>query len=245
MIVVADASVAIKWFLPEEGSDDAARLLASDAEFHAPNSLRLDLAGLLQRREMRGEIAAGLARGIARELDRMIAGWHPSAELLGAHMPKPWRAATRSPISSISNCRSGSGRRYHRQPRPPDCMPWASVTALEDWAKVEGGGRGGGGGEGGEEGRGEEGRGEGGGRGGRGRGGGRCLKDHGEEGGGGEKGGGGEGRGEERGGREEGEREEGREEEGGQGRNNRPSGAFGLSQQRNTMPARSRPGCGV
>ena len=111
MIVVADASVAIKWFLPEEGSDDAARLLASDAEFPAPELLRLDLAGLLQRREMRGEIAAGLARGIARELDRMIARCTPAPNFWGLHMPKPWRAATRSPISSISNCRSGSGRR--------------------------------------------------------------------------------------------------------------------------------------
>lgn len=137
MIVVADASVAIKWFLPEEGSDDAARLLASDAEFHAPDSLRLDLAGLLQRREMRGEIAAGHARGIARELDRMVAGWHPSAELLGAAYAEAM--ARRHPVADLVYFE------LSKRLRAPlitanrallICMPWASVTALEDWAKM-------------------------------------------------------------------------------------------------------------
>ena len=108
MIVVADASVAIKWFLPEEGSDDAARLLASDAEFHAP-----ELAAARPCGPVAAPRDAGRNRRRSCPRDRPRTGPHgcrpgtPAPNFWGLHMPKPWRAATRYPISSISNCRKG------------------------------------------------------------------------------------------------------------------------------------------
>ena len=47
MTLVVDASVAVKWFLPEIDSDQALALLASDAVFHAPELLRLEIANAL------------------------------------------------------------------------------------------------------------------------------------------------------------------------------------------------------
>lgn len=137
-IVVADASVVIRWFLPGDLSENAARLLASDAEFHAPDLLRHDVAHLLWRRERRGEVTRELSRRIRRELERIIARFHDSAPLLDAAYDEAFERQhplhdlvyfelakrLKAPLVSASH-------------RFLSVMPWASVVSLEDWKEPE------------------------------------------------------------------------------------------------------------
>ena len=72
---VVDASVAVKWLIPEEHSECAMRLLdgwlEGGLELDAPGLLRLEVTNALRRYVERGVIDAGKAReglGIFREI---------------------------------------------------------------------------------------------------------------------------------------------------------------------------------
>ncbi len=54
--LVVDASVAIKWLVREEGSDDALRLL--DAKLVAPDLLYAEAANILWKMVRRGQVSA-------------------------------------------------------------------------------------------------------------------------------------------------------------------------------------------
>jgi predicted nucleic acid-binding protein len=56
MIYVIDASVAVKWVVPEALSDRADRLLAGDAELIAPDLLFVEAANALRKKVARGEM---------------------------------------------------------------------------------------------------------------------------------------------------------------------------------------------
>ena len=53
--VVVDASVAVKWFLPEEDSDAARALLNSGHDLLAPDLLYAEVGSVLGKRARRGE----------------------------------------------------------------------------------------------------------------------------------------------------------------------------------------------
>ena len=55
-VLVVDASVAIKWFTPEIYTPAAERLLASPAEFAAPDLLFAEIASILRKKVLRGEL---------------------------------------------------------------------------------------------------------------------------------------------------------------------------------------------
>lgn len=59
---VVDASVALKWLIPEEHSEEAMRLLerftGQELELHAPRLLRLEVANALTRYVARGVLKA-------------------------------------------------------------------------------------------------------------------------------------------------------------------------------------------
>jgi len=54
--LVVDASVVIKWFIPEPGCAAARRLLAQDHEFHAPDFLFAETGNVLWKKVRRGEL---------------------------------------------------------------------------------------------------------------------------------------------------------------------------------------------
>ena len=64
MKLIIDASVAVKWFLPEAASDLAARLLYSQHDLLAPDLLRLEVASVLLRGVRRGEMSPAQASRI-------------------------------------------------------------------------------------------------------------------------------------------------------------------------------------
>src|SRR6478609_4206314 len=59
-MVVVDASVAVKWFVPEENWPVARRLLALNLSLVAPDILAVETMSALLRKHRRQEVADGL-----------------------------------------------------------------------------------------------------------------------------------------------------------------------------------------
>lgn len=67
---VVDASVILKWFVPEKHSESALRLKESPARLHAPAFLTLEVGNVLSKRRRRGEITEPEAEEIWRAFRR-------------------------------------------------------------------------------------------------------------------------------------------------------------------------------
>ena len=81
---VVDASVAIKWYLPEPHDDCAAHLRREGTDLDAPDLLYAEIGNTLWKRVRRGELTRGAAGGIADAVSRLPIAVHPSRLLAGA-----------------------------------------------------------------------------------------------------------------------------------------------------------------
>lgn len=81
---VVDASVVIKWYLPEPFTEHAVRLRESGAAFDAPDLLYAEVGNVLWKRVQRGELARENATAIAEALALMPIEAHPSRLLATA-----------------------------------------------------------------------------------------------------------------------------------------------------------------
>jgi predicted nucleic acid-binding protein len=79
---VVDASVAVKWFLPEEHSREAGRLLKKGNELLAPDLVWAELGNVVWKRFRRGEIGAADGESLLRDLRRLPLWTCPSDLLL-------------------------------------------------------------------------------------------------------------------------------------------------------------------
>ena len=68
MILVVDASVAIKWFVQEPLRPQARTLLADRHEFVEPDLLVAEVANIAWKKTVRGEIQPEQARSIVRNI---------------------------------------------------------------------------------------------------------------------------------------------------------------------------------
>lgn len=85
MAYVIDASVILKWFIPEEHSERALRLKDSDMRLHAPAFLTLEVGHVLSKKRRRGELAAQDTEDIWRAFRRAPIRRHADETLvLGA-----------------------------------------------------------------------------------------------------------------------------------------------------------------
>jgi predicted nucleic acid-binding protein len=74
-LIVVDACVAIKWFLPEPGSEQALDLFRNSEALIAPEVIRWEVAGAITRRVRRGDLTQGEAKQIlAMWLDALKEG---------------------------------------------------------------------------------------------------------------------------------------------------------------------------
>ncbi|MGE3978309.1 MAG: type II toxin-antitoxin system VapC family toxin [Nitrospira sp.] len=85
MAYVIDASVILKWFIPEEHSELALRLKDSDVRLHAPAFLMLEVGNVLSKKRRRGELTTQDAEDIWRAFRRAPIRRHADETLvLGA-----------------------------------------------------------------------------------------------------------------------------------------------------------------
>ena len=67
-VFVVDASVVIKWFVPEIHSGAARRLLAAAHQYLAPDLLFPEVGNVIWRKVRRGELTAEEGRGLAVDI---------------------------------------------------------------------------------------------------------------------------------------------------------------------------------
>jgi len=83
MRLVIDASIAIKWFVPEIHWQQADKLRQlDDTDFHAPDFLLLECTSVLTRKVRRGELSRNDAIAIQQLLPRMPMHLHRWQNLL-------------------------------------------------------------------------------------------------------------------------------------------------------------------
>lgn len=79
---VVDASVAVKWYLPELHSERAEAVLADSGALLAPDHLYLEVASVLWQRALQGEIDAAAAGEIVAELRKVPIELRHTTELV-------------------------------------------------------------------------------------------------------------------------------------------------------------------
>ena len=89
---VVDASVAVKWYVPEVHADAALRVLEPGHELHAPDLLHAEVGNILWKKTRRGELLPAEARRIADALLAAPLLVHPAASLLEAALEIALRA---------------------------------------------------------------------------------------------------------------------------------------------------------
>ena len=82
--IVVDASVVVKWLLPEIHSEAARRLLADDLQLWAPDLVWAEIGSVLWKRWRRGELPADVVAALLRDFRRLPLDVHPSEPLLQA-----------------------------------------------------------------------------------------------------------------------------------------------------------------
>jgi predicted nucleic acid-binding protein len=80
--VVVDASVGIKWALPEPNSDAARRLLDGERALLVPDLFFAEIANTMWKRVARRDMTAVEARAALRSFDTRSLGVHPSRSLM-------------------------------------------------------------------------------------------------------------------------------------------------------------------
>lgn len=82
MRIVIDASVLIKWYVPEIHSLDAELLVGREFEIHAPELAIPEFGNILWKKCKLGELSAQESLKIADEMSKEDITFHPHASLL-------------------------------------------------------------------------------------------------------------------------------------------------------------------
>lgn len=88
---VVDASVVIKWFVPEVHAEAASRLLREEFTLSSPDLVRAEVGNVLWKKWRRGELSSEVVGGVLRDLDRFTLKIETSEPLLGT----AWEVARR------------------------------------------------------------------------------------------------------------------------------------------------------
>src|SRR5215212_8217090 len=81
MSVVVDASVVIKWFVPEAGSDAASRLLASEHRLEAPDLLFAEIANVVWKKILRGQLTRAEGQLLVIDFEKIAVNTTPCRAL--------------------------------------------------------------------------------------------------------------------------------------------------------------------
>jgi predicted nucleic acid-binding protein len=86
MKLVIDASVAIKWYLPEDHTDAALTVVSEDITIHAPELLISEFGNTLWKKIRRGDLEIDKAQTIAAAMLRRRISYHPLRPLLSGSL---------------------------------------------------------------------------------------------------------------------------------------------------------------
>lgn len=81
-LYVVDASVVIKWFVPEIHSEAAHRLLSAPHEYFSPDLLFAEVGNVIWKKVRRGELTAGQAERLAADISTIAVETVPTRGLL-------------------------------------------------------------------------------------------------------------------------------------------------------------------
>ena len=132
--IVVDASVAVKWFLPEEDSDQALRLLGASHVLHAPELLQVEAANAVWKHVVRGELDPVIWKFAQSRLRRSIGHWHDTGALLPVALDLACKAA--HPVYDLvylALSRHVGARLVTADRRFLAKAPKGEVIALKDW----------------------------------------------------------------------------------------------------------------
>lgn len=82
-VLVVDASVVLKWFVPEIHSDAARRLLESPDHYLAPDLLFAEVGNTIWKKVRRDELSADDGRRLVADLSSVAVETVPTRELAG------------------------------------------------------------------------------------------------------------------------------------------------------------------
>jgi len=81
-LVVVDASVVLKWFVPEIHTEAASRLLSSSHHFMSPDLLFVEVGNAIWKKVRRGELTTDDANRLALDISTVAVETVPSKDLL-------------------------------------------------------------------------------------------------------------------------------------------------------------------
>ena len=81
MRLVVDASIAAKWFVQEEGREQALQIL-DVADRQAPDLIVAEIANVIWKKTLRGEVSEAQARLVGAALPRYFEALHSAATLV-------------------------------------------------------------------------------------------------------------------------------------------------------------------
>ena len=81
-LYVVDASVVIKWFVPEIHSDAARRLLSAPHEYFSPDLLFPEVGNVIWKKVRRGELTADQGERLAADISTVAVETVPTLGLL-------------------------------------------------------------------------------------------------------------------------------------------------------------------
>ncbi len=79
---VVDASVAIKWYVPEVYEQEASRLQKSGDELHAPELILPEFGNIVWKKVIRREITEKEGQKIVTEFSRLNLVYHPQRQII-------------------------------------------------------------------------------------------------------------------------------------------------------------------
>lgn len=81
-VFVLDASIVLKWFVPEIHSDMARRLIDAPDQYLAPDLLFAEVGNAIWKKVRRGELSADEGRRLARDVTSVAVDTVPSRQLV-------------------------------------------------------------------------------------------------------------------------------------------------------------------
>lgn len=131
---IADASVALKWFVPEEHAELAEKLITSGHTLHAPRFMAVETVNSVWKNWRKQLIGEAVVRATVLKLEALVDHWHADELLLPEAV-----ALSISLNHPIYDCiylalaRSLGGAVITADKRLLAVAPKGLAVALEDW----------------------------------------------------------------------------------------------------------------